>query len=33
MMTYPGWEKLDNKEKDLCSENNIKPEDYLSLKK
>jgi hypothetical protein len=33
MMTYPGWDKLDNKEKDLCGENNIKPEDYYAMKK
>ena len=33
MMTFPGWEKLDNKEKDLCSDNNFKPEEYLNLKK
>lgn len=32
-MTYSNWEMLDNKEKDLCLENNIKPDDYLSLKK
>ena len=32
-MIQPGWDELDNKEKDLCIENNIRPEDYLQLKK
>lgn len=32
-MTYPDWDKLDNKEKDLCLEHDIRPEDYLSLKR
>lgn len=32
-MAEPKWEELDSKEKQLCSDNNIKPEDYLNLKK
>lgn len=27
------WEELDKKEKELCQEHNLKPEDYLQLKK
>lgn len=33
MMAEPKWEDLDKKEKQLCSEQNIKPEDYLTLKR
>ena len=32
-MMQPGWAELDNKEKDLCQYNNLKPDEYLSLKK
>ena len=32
MMAHRGWDKLENKEKDLCSEHDIEPEDYLQLK-
>ena len=32
MMAHRGWDKLENKEKDLCSENDIEPEDYIQLK-
>jgi len=31
-MAEPRWEQLDNKEKNLCSEINLKPDDYLNLK-
>lgn len=33
MIAEPRWEELENKEKKFCSENSIKPEDYLYLKK
>ena len=33
MMARVDWEGLDNKEKDLCSENDIEPQDYLLLKR
>ena len=31
-MAEPRWEQLDNKEKTLCAEINLKPDDYLNLK-
>ena len=33
MMADPYWGELDNKEKSLCSDLNIKPEDYVNLKR
>lgn len=33
MMADPYWAELDNKEKSLCADLNIKPEDYVNLKK
>lgn len=32
-MADPYWGELDNKEKSLCSDLNIKPEDYVNLKR
>jgi hypothetical protein len=33
MMADPYWGELDSKEKALCADFNIKPEDYINLKK
>jgi len=33
LMAEPKWEELDKKEKQLCVDHNIKPEEYITLKK